>query len=76
MQPDPPSSPRAPPCANPPPIPHPRQDYGKVRSDPNLVKLRESPKFSEVLDKYDEPVINWGAIQGTFGAFGKLFNKN
>jgi len=51
------------------------EDYGKVRADPNLAKLRQSPKFSDVLDKYDEPVINWAAVQGTFGAFGKLFKK-
>lgn len=51
------------------------EDYQKVRSDKNLVKLRESPKFDDVINKYDEPVINWDAINNTFGAFGKLFKK-
>jgi hypothetical protein len=27
------------------------EDYGKCRSDKNLAKLRESPKFDEVLNK-------------------------
>jgi hypothetical protein len=38
-----------------------------VRSDKNLTKLRESPRFDEVLNKYDEPVINMEAVKATFG---------
>ena len=52
------------------------EDYAKVRSDKNLANLRTSPKFEKLLNIYDEPVINWDAINNTFGAFGKLFNKN
>lgn len=32
--------------------------YGKIRNDPNLEKLRQSPKFKELLEKFDEPVID------------------
>lgn len=38
-------------------------DYAKVRSDPNLANLRESPKYKAIVDKYDEPVINEEAIK-------------
>jgi hypothetical protein len=51
------------------------EDFGKCRSDKNLEALRKSPKFNEVMDKYDEPVINWSAVQGTFGALGGLFKR-
>ncbi|KIZ07823.1 hypothetical protein MNEG_0113 [Monoraphidium neglectum] len=43
------------------------EDYSQVRSDKNLTKLRESPRFDEVLNKYDEPVINMEAVKATFG---------
>jgi len=46
-----------------------------VRTDKNLARLRDSPKFGALMDRYDEPVINWAAVQGTFGALGKLFKK-
>jgi hypothetical protein len=49
------------------------EDYPKVRSDPNLASLQASPKFAELVDQYDEPVINWRAVQSTMGVFGKLF---
>jgi hypothetical protein len=49
------------------------EDYAKVRSDPNLAKLRTSPKFDDVLNAYDEPVFNTEALKATFGVFGKLF---
>eukprot|EP00878_Enallax_costatus_P002097 GHUV01002264.1.p1 GENE.GHUV01002264.1~~GHUV01002264.1.p1 ORF type:complete len:315 (+),score=99.41 GHUV01002264.1:43-987(+) len=52
------------------------EDYQKVRSDKNLANLRQSPKFEPLVEKYDEPVINWRAVESTFGAFGKLFKKN
>jgi hypothetical protein len=51
------------------------EDYSKVRNDKNLAQLRTSPKFEKLINSYDEPVINWDAINNTFGAFGKIFNK-
>ena len=48
----------------------------QVRSDKNLSELRTSPKFEKLINSYDEPVINWEAINNTFGAFGKLFKKD
>ncbi|GBF94159.1 hypothetical protein Rsub_07146 [Raphidocelis subcapitata] len=54
------------------------EDYGKVRSDPNLKRLRDESgaRFEELVNSYDEPVINMEAIKATFGVFGKLFSKN
>ena len=48
-------------------------DYGKVRSDPNLAKLRESPRFATLINKYDEPIINEGAVKAlkSLFSFGK-----
>lgn len=46
----------------------------KVRSDPDLAKLRELDEFDELMDKYDEPFINENAIKAlssVFGIFGK-----
>jgi hypothetical protein len=42
----------------------------QIRKDKNLENLRKNPKFQPVLDKYDEPVINWNAIKATFGFLG------
>jgi hypothetical protein len=39
------------------------EQYGKIRSDPNLANLRKSKKFTELINKYDEPVINENAIK-------------
>ena len=39
------------------------EDYGKVRNDPNLAFLRTSPKFTPLVNRYDEPIINEGAIK-------------
>ena len=39
------------------------EQFGKVRTDPNLEKLRTSPKFDPLVDKYDEPVISQGAMK-------------
>ena len=39
------------------------EQFGKVRSDPNLDSLRTSPKFKTLIDSYDEPVINDNAIK-------------
>jgi hypothetical protein len=47
----------------------------QARSDKNLAALRESPKFAALMDRYDEPVINWSAVQGTLNVFGNLFSK-
>lgn len=51
------------------------EDYDKCRADKNLAALRDqaADKFRAVIEKYDEPVINWGAVQSTFGVFGNLF---
>ncbi|GFH31647.1 uncharacterized protein HaLaN_30728 [Haematococcus lacustris] len=45
--------------------------YDQIRRDKNLEALRKSPKFQVLMDKYDEPVVNWGAIKATFNFFGK-----
>mmetsp|Transcript_33746 Transcript_33746/g.80094 ORF Transcript_33746/g.80094 Transcript_33746/m.80094 type:complete len:339 (-) Transcript_33746:164-1180(-) len=49
------------------------EDYKKVRNDPNLAKLRESPEFKPLIDKFDEPIINEAAIKAVknFFSFGK-----
>lgn len=39
------------------------EQFAKIRSDPNLETLRKSPKFKQVIDKYDEPVFNDNAIK-------------
>lgn len=49
-------------------------NFDQVKTDKNLVEARKSPKFQAVLDKYDEPVVNWNAVKGTFGMFN-LFGK-
>jgi len=46
------------------------EDYSKIRSDKNLEGLRKSPKFNAVIDKYDEPVINWDALNSFKSLFG------
>ena len=51
------------------------EDYAAIRADKNLDALRGSPRFGPLLDKYDEPVVNWKAIESTFSAFGGLFKK-
>lgn len=43
------------------------EQYEKIRNDKNVSNLRKSPKFKTLLDKYDEPVINWDAINSAFG---------
>ena len=39
------------------------EQFGKVRSDPNLDALRKSPRFDPLVDEYDEPVISSSAIK-------------
>lgn len=49
------------------------EDYAKIRSDPNLSYLRKSPKFKALINRYDEPLINEGAIKAlkSLFSFGK-----
>jgi hypothetical protein len=49
------------------------EDFKKVRSDPNLAKLREDPGFTPLINKFDEPVINTEAVAAlkSFFSFGK-----
>lgn len=46
------------------------EDFDKARRDPNLANLRKSEKFTPLLNKYDEPIINEAAIK----AFKNLFS--
>ena len=39
------------------------EQFAKIRSDPNLETLRKSPKFKQLIDRYDEPVFNDNAIK-------------
>lgn len=48
-------------------------DYKTVREDPDLALLRQSPGFTPLINKYDEPFINenaMNAIKNVFGLFG------
>lgn len=49
------------------------EDFDKIRRDPNLAALRQSEKFTPLLNKYDEPIINEGAIKAlkSIFSFGK-----
>jgi tetratricopeptide (TPR) repeat protein len=44
-------------------------DYKKVREDPNLETLRQSPKFKKLIDQYDEPLFNSEAVDAFKGLF-------
>ena len=46
-------------------------DYKKVRNDPNLAGLRDSERFTPMINKYDEPWINENALKALKGIFGK-----
>lgn len=48
------------------------EQYGKIRTDPNLEKVRTSPRFEPMVDQYDEPVISRGAIRYVLSAVGFL----
>ena len=39
------------------------EGFSKIREDPNLAKLRQSPGFQPLLDQYDEPVFSSGALE-------------
>ena len=48
-------------------------DYGKIRNDPSLANARkESKRFKELMDKFDEPIFNENAAK----ALGKFFRFN
>ena len=49
------------------------EDYAKVRRDPNLKNLRENPKFTTLINRYDEPLINEAAVKAlkSLFSFGK-----
>jgi hypothetical protein len=49
------------------------ENYEKIRKDANLAKLRESPKFKTLINRYDEPLINEGAVKAlkSLFSFGK-----
>ncbi|DBB14040.1 hypothetical protein WJX82_011515 [Trebouxia sp. C0006] len=46
------------------------EQFGKIRSDPNLDNLRKNERFQKMVDQYDEPVFNFGALKNIF-SFGK-----
>lgn len=46
------------------------EDFKKIRSDPNLEAVRDQPVFEETMNKYDEPVINAGAVKMFKSIFG------
>jgi hypothetical protein len=43
-----------------------------VREDADLQKLRESPDFAAIINKYDEPFINENAVKALKNVFGFL----
>ena len=45
------------------------EDFDKIRSDPNLAALRKTKKFTRIINKYDEPLINEGAIKALKSIF-------
>ena len=45
------------------------EDCKKVRSDPQLASLRDTDKFDEMMDKFDEPWINMNAINAIKNIF-------
>lgn len=46
------------------------EQFGKIRSDPNLENLRKNERFSKIVDRYDEPVFDFSALKNIF-SFGK-----
>ncbi len=46
-------------------------NFDQIRRDKNLSAVRASPKFQPLIERYDEPVINWNAVKATFGFFNK-----
>ena len=46
-------------------------DYKKIRTDPSLKKVRESPEFVPLMNKFDEPIFNENAAKFLGNLFGK-----
>lgn len=46
-------------------------DYKKIREDPNLAELRQSPQFKPLMDQYDEPIFSSEAFEA-LGDLGKF----
>lgn len=49
------------------------EDFKKIRSDNNLENVRKSPKFKQLIDRYDEPLVNTEALDAlkNLFSFGK-----
>ena len=45
-------------------------DYKKIRTDPSLENAQKAPGFKEMMDKFDEPLINDNAVKFLKGIFG------
>ena len=45
-------------------------DYKKIRTDPSLSGVQQDPRFTQLMDKFDEPLINQNAINFVKGLFG------
>ncbi|EEH55744.1 uncharacterized protein MICPUCDRAFT_34253 [Micromonas pusilla CCMP1545] len=46
------------------------KDFKKIRTDPSLSAVQAAPGFKELMDKFDEPLINENAIKFVKGLFG------
>jgi hypothetical protein len=45
-------------------------DYKKIRTDPSLANVQKAEGFKEMMDKFDEPLINDNAVKFLKGIFG------
>lgn len=45
-------------------------DYKKIRTDPSLANAQKTDRFQDMMDKFDEPLINQNAINFVKGIFG------
>lgn len=50
-------------------------DYKTIREDSDLTTLRESSKFTPLLNRYDEPFINENALKALTSVFGLFGGK-
>lgn len=46
------------------------EDYKMVRNDPALENLRKEERFTELINKYDEPLFNENVLKGFKSLFG------
>ena len=46
-------------------------DYRKIRTNPSLEFVQKQPEFTELMDKFDEPLINANAIKAFKSLFGQ-----